>query len=405
MNRSPPIEMPRSGFLPNRSRHLLAKGFRPFFLVAALDAVLLVPMWLAVLHGRLVPSSYLPPSTWHAHEMIWGFVSAVVAGFLLTAVGNWTHRETASGRALAGLVLLWVAGRVGLLFAGVLPRGLPAAVDLAFLPTLALVLARPLIAAQNRRNFVMVAILAALFAANLVVHLEGLGLLPVGSARRATLASVDLIALLIIMISGRVFPLFTRNATGVATIRSVPWLDRACIAAGASLMIADAFTIPNGNVSAILAGVAGVAAAARSIHWGARHSLSDPLLWVLHAGHAWLVFALLLRGAAGVFGWPLGSVATHAFTVGAIGTLTIGMMSRVALGHTGRTLVAPKWMTAAFVAITLAALLRVLTPWFAPAHYLGGLISAGALWVTAFSIFLVAYAPMLCQPRIDGRPG
>jgi uncharacterized protein involved in response to NO len=393
------------GAAPDSSLPVLANGFRPFFLLAALYAVVLVPLWLAVLSGKLAPSTYLPPITWHAHEMTWGFVTAVVAGFLLTAVGNWTQRETATGAALAGLVLLWLAGRLAMLFAGVLPRGVPAAVDLAFLPVLAIVLARPLLAAQNRRNFVMLAILTALFAANLVVHLEGLTLLPSGSSRLASLLSVDLIVLLILLIGGRVFPMFTRNATGVVTIRNIPWLDRSCVAAMVGLLVVDVVTAQTGRLAAGVAGVVGLLAAARAAHWGARHSLREPLLWVLHAGYAWLVVGLLLRAMAGLLGVPVSSGATHALTVGAIGTLTLGMMARVALGHTGRMLVAPSSMTAAFVAITLAALARVLGPWLVPGQYLVGLVAAGIFWVLAFAVFLAAYSPMLCRPRVDGRPG
>jgi len=393
------------GAAPDTFLPVLAKGFRPFFLVAALYAIVMVPLWLAVLTGELAPGTYLQPSTWHAHEMTWGFVSAVVAGFLLTAVGNWTQRETATGAPLAALVVLWLAGRLAMLFAGALPWGVPAAVDLAFLPVLAVVLARPLIAAKNRRNIVMLAILAALFAANLVVHLDGLQLLPSGSARLANLLSVDLIVLLIMLIGGRVFPMFTRNGTGVQTIRCIPWLDWVCVATMAGLLVVDALTPQGGRPGAVVAGVVGLLAAARAVHWGARHSLRDPLLWVLHVGYGWVVIGLVLRGTAGVLGAPLGSVAIHALTVGAIGSLTLGMMARVALGHTGRMLVAPSSMTAAFVAITLAALARVLGPWLAPEQYVVALVAAGALWVLAFAVFLAVCAPMLCGPRVDGRPG
>jgi uncharacterized protein involved in response to NO len=337
--------------------------------------------------------------------MTWGFVVAVIAGFLLTAVGNWTQRETATGAPLAGLAMLWLAGRVAMLLAGVLPRALPAVLDLVFLPALAVVLARPLLASNNRRNFVMLGVLAALFAANLVVHLDGLGVLPPGSARYANLVSVDVIVLLIMVIGGRVFPMFTRNATGVASIRNIPWLDRASVIAMVALVLVDA-SMPNAvRLGAILAGLVGILAAVRAVHWGARHSWRDPLVWVLHAGYAWLVVGMLLRGSVGVLGWPSGPVATHALTVGAIGTLTLGMMARVSLGHTGRMLVAPGPMAAAFVAITLAALARVLVPWFAPEHYTVGLFAAGAFWVLAFAVFLLAYAKILWRPRMDGRPG
>jgi uncharacterized protein involved in response to NO len=384
---------------------VLAKGFRPFFLFAALYAVVMVPLWLAIVNGKAAPSNYLEPAMWHAHEMLWGFVGAVVAGFLLTAVGNWTQRETATGALLAGLVLLWFGGRMAMLFAGVLPRGVAAVVDLAFLPALAVVLARPLVLARNRRNFVMLAIVSALFVANLVVHLDGLGLLPPGSARHATLVSVDLVLLLILIIGGRVFPMFTRSATGVDTIRSIRWLDRMSVAAMAALLVVDALTPLGGRFSALLAGLVGLLAAARAVHWGGRHSLRQPLLWVLHAGYGWLVVGFLLRAAAGLLGAAPNSVATHALTVGGIGTLTLGMMARVALGHTGRLLVAPLGMTAAFVAMLLAALARVLVPWLAPELYTAGLVAAGVFWVLAFAIFVAAYGPMLCRPRVDGKVG
>jgi uncharacterized protein involved in response to NO len=396
-------EAPGQGAATGDPLPLLAKGFRPFFMLAAFYAVVMVPLWLAILNGKLAPSSYLQPVVWHAHEMIGGFVTAVIAGFLLTAVGNWTQRETATGAPLAALALLWCAGRLAMLFAGVLPWGVAAAVDLAFLPALGIVLARPLVAAQNRRNFVMLAIVGALFGANLVVHLEGLGLLPLGWARVASSFSVDLVVLLVLLIGGRVFPMFTRNATGVASIRNIPWLDRSCAVAMVGLLVADA--VAPHSVAPILAGVVGVLAAARAVHWGTRHSLRDPLVWVLHVGYGWLVVGLLLRCSSGVLGAPLASVAIHALTVGAIGTLTLGMMARVALGHTGRMLVAPSSMTAAFVAITLAALARVLGPWLVPEQYLVGLVAAGIFWVLAFTVFLTAYSPMLCRPRADGKPG
>jgi uncharacterized protein involved in response to NO len=384
---------------------VLAKGFRLFFLLAAVYAVTIVPLWLAMLSGWLAPHSPLAPGDWHAHEMIHGFALAVIAGFLLTAVGNWTSRETATGAALAALALVWCAGRLALLFSTALPRGVPAVADLAFVPLLAAILARPLLASGNRRNLVMLAVLLALGVTNAVVHLESAGWLGAGAARRANLVAVDVISLLILIIAGRVFPMFTRNATGVASIRSQPWLDRACIAAMALLCVVDALAAREGTLAKGLAGVVAVLAAARALHWGALHSRREPLLWILHAGYFWLVLALLLRGVGGWLGLPLDSVATHALTVGAIGSLTLGMMTRVSLGHTGRMLATPPAMTIAFVAMSFAALMRVLTPWLAPRLYREGLIVSGMLWTAGFAIFLVVFAPVLLAPRVDGKPG
>lgn len=341
---------------------------------------------------------------WHAHEMLSGFATAVIAGFLLTAVGNWTQRETATGGALGTLAALWLAGRAAIFFAGCLPRLAPALVDLAFLPALTFTLGRPLLASNNRRNFVMLAVLGALFASNLAAHLAALGVVDAGAARRGHLLAVDIIVLLIAIISGRVLPMFTRNATHVDEIRSLPWLDRASIATLVLVCLNDALAGPETRLAGVLAGAAGVLAAARARHWGARHTGRDALLWILHVGYGWLVLGLLLRSSGVALGHPFGAMATHALTAGAIGSLTLGMMARVALGHTGRMLAAPTPMTAAFVSITLAALARTLAPLF-PQHYLTAIVAAGVFWTLAFLVFLLTYLPILTQPRVDGRPG
>jgi uncharacterized protein involved in response to NO len=383
---------------------LAAKGFRPFFLLAALFAVAVVPLWLLVIVGLVRPNTYVDPTTWHAHEMVFGFVGAVIAGFLLTAIGNWTQRETLVGWPLVALSGVWVLGRAGMALAGSLPRGLPALLDLLFLPLLIAALARPLVAAKNRRNFVMLLVLAALFAANVVVHLDALGFLPLGSARRACLVGIDVVVLVVLIIAGRVFPMFTRNATGVTTIRSVPFLDVGAVAAMALLTVAGAFA-PDTRLTATLAGIAAVLAAARAMRWGGRHSVRHPMLWILHAGYVWLTLGLLLRAAAG-FGFAVpGSLATHALTVGAVGSISLGMMSRVALGHTGRPIVASRPVAWAFGALTLAAVARVLVPLFASGWYFVALLTAGTLWTIAFLVFLTAYLPILTGPRADGRPG
>ena len=388
----------------NASLALAGKGFRPFFLLAAAFAVAIVPLWLFVLQGSIRPSAYLDATSWHAHEMIFGFVVAVIAGFLLTAVGNWTQRETAVGRPLLALAALWLLGRLAMSASAAIPHGLVALADLAFLPVLAVVLGRPLVATRNRRNFVMLGVLGALFLANLAMHFEALGVLPAGSARLASRVCVDLVLVLITIVAGRIFPMFTRNATGQLSIRSHPSLDAAAIGALVALTVSDAFA-PGSRLSALIAGAAGLLAVCRAWHWGVRYSLKQPLLWVLHAGYAWLALGLLLRGLVGFQSSGFETLATHALTVGAIGTLCLGMMARVSLGHTGRLLVAPSSISVAFVAINIAAAVRVFVPLFAPGWYFGALVTAGVLWVTAFSAFLIAYTPMLLSPRVDGGAG
>lgn len=382
---------------------IAAKGFRPFFLAAALFAVAIVPSWLLVLYGVLPAQSYLAPATWHAHEMIFGFAVAVIAGFLLTAVGNWTQRETLTGAPLLALAGLWLFGRIAMVTAARLPQGAPAVIDLAFLPCLIVALARPLVATRNRRNFVMLGILAALFAANLVVHLEALGVLAAGSGRLACVAGVDVVLCVILIILGRVLPMFTRNATRVASIRSNVPLDVACVVAMLGLTVADGLSLPS-PVTRTLAGLTAVLAVARAWHWGAQYSLRQPLLWILHAGYAWLVLGLALRAAPPMNGLAH-SLALHALTVGAIGSLTLGMMARVALGHTGRLLEPAPAMTWSFAAIQLSAFARAVLPLVALSSYAAGLWIGGALWTLAFGIYAAVYLRVLTSPRVDGKPG
>lgn len=389
----------------SRSRHapLAAKGFRPFFLGAAAFAALILPVWLCTLAGVLSPGRYLDVVTWHAHEMIFGFAVAVIAGFLLTAVGNWTARETVVGRPLLFTAALWGAGRIAMALAGQLPRGVPALVDLAFLPLIAVLIARPMIAARKGRNLIMVAVLTALWLANLVIHLEALGVLA-GVRHRATIFAVDVLVLLTIVIAGRVLPMFTKNATGLASVRSLPSLDKAAISAMVACTVLAATSL-DARIQGVAAAVTAVLVACRAWQWGARHTARVPLLWILHVGHAWIVIGLGLRAAAAFTSVVPASAATHALTVGAVGALTLGMMSRVSLGHTGRLLASPRLVSASFALLTLAALVRVAAPIVDLGAYRASLFVAGTLWTVAFLLFLVVYAPILTSARVDGKPG
>ncbi len=382
---------------------LFAKGFRPFFLLAGVFAVALLPMWLAALFAGYDPGAYFGAMYWHAHEMVFGYSVAVIAGFLLTAVGNWTQRETAVGAPLLALSALWLAGRFAVLGATHLPHGLAAAVDLAFIPALAVALGRPLVAAKNRRNYIMLAALAVLWATNLATHLDALGVLP-GWRRRGALLAVDAVVFVILAMAGRVFPMFTRNATGVQTIRNIPALDKATLVAAALLCAAEG-AMPDSKVAAVLAGVTGLAAAARAIHWGAQHTRKVPLLWILHAGYAWTCLGLVLRAVSAFTPAVPSPVATHALTVGSIGGLTLGMMARVSLGHTGRPLTTSRAVTASFVCVTAAALVRVGAPLVSASLYRPSLMVAGVLWSLAFALYVAVYAPILAAPRADGKPG
>ncbi len=379
-----------------------AKGFRPFFLLAGAFAALILPLWLLALAGVVQLDAYLGAIYWHAHEMVFGFTAAVIAGFLLTAAGNWTGRETATGGSLIALVGLWLAGWVAFAAAAVLPRVVVACADLAFLPALALVVGRTLVAARNRRNYPVLGVVVALWLANLAIHLDTNRVIA-GWSWRATLAAIDVVTLLLLLLAGRIFPMFTRNATQVASIRNLPALDATTLVAMAALTAVDVAR-PDSPAAGWLAGATAALALIRSLPWGARYTARHPLLWILHAGHAWVVIGLGLRAASSVTGAVLLTAAVHALTVGAIGSTTLGMMARVALGHSGRPLVAPRPVALAFGALTTAAVLRVLGP-FALSAYPATIYASGVLWTLAFAAFTVRYAPILVRPRADGRPG
>ena len=378
---------------------LFALGFRPFFLAAGLYAVLLMALWLLVLQGRLDLGAS-SPLVWHGHEMLFGFTVAVIAGFLLTAAQNWTGIRTPSGPPLAMLFLLWLAGRLGFLVPGLPAEGV-ALVDLAFLPALALVLAWPIVKAKQLHNTPFPIMLLTLTAANALVHLEALGQAETASLGMH-LATYVVVAMMVIM-GGRVIPSFTDNKLHTRARRWKPIEILVPVATLGALIAA--LVAPYSLVTALLATVAAAVHAIRLAGWYTNKFWSVPLLWILHVGYAWIVlgFALLALSAAGVASAAVS--ALHAFTAGGIGVLTLGMMARVSLGHTGRLLESPPVMTLAFVAINLAALLRVALPPLFPGLYAQIMAASGLAWVAAFGLFVAVYAPMLLRPRVDGKPG
>lgn len=382
---------------------LFALGFRPFFLAAGLAAIVLIGAWVAVLRGFALPTTYDPvggPMGWHAHEMLFGYVAAVIAGFLLTSVRNWTGLPTPTGWKLAGLVGLWLAGRAAPLFPATIPASWTVALDLAFLPALAAILAVPLVRQGMARNLVFVPILLALAAANLLFHLQVLGVAATG--RTGELLAVDLIVLLIAIIGGRVLPFFVGRALPGAAPVSRPTLDALCL--GAIVALTALRLLGADETLRVVAGLAAALHAARLAGWHDSRIWSTPLLWVLYLGYAWLVIGFAMTALSGVAP-HLAPLALHAFTAGAMGSMTLGMMTRVSLGHTGRPLVASQATLLGFAAILLAGLARVLAPAVAPRLYHDLILVAGAAWIAAFLPFVTAFARILTQPRPDGRPG
>jgi uncharacterized protein involved in response to NO len=381
----------------------LALGFRPFFLGATLAAIGLIVLWLADYAGVFSVRTYYSVTNWHAHEMVFGYTAAVVAGFLLTAVRNWTSIDTPRGGPLAALLALWVAGRVTPFAPGVLPGWCIASLDIAFLPVLAASLAVPLLRRQQWRNLPFVPILLVLACANALVHLDVLGVMP-GHATIGLYLGVHLIVLLITVVGGRVIPFFTERALPGASPRvwrPVEWLSIGSVVALAVLGVVSFAP----ELTTTVAAVAALAHAVRLSGWSDRRLWCVPLLWILYVGYGWLVigFALQVLSAAAIVRPQL---ALHAFTTGAIGALTMGMMARVSLGHTGRSLQAVPSLVGAFVLVNMAALLRVIGAWWvADEWYVSLIVASGAAWVAAFTLFLAEYAPILMKQRADGRAG
>ncbi len=379
-----------------------ALGFRPFYAAAGLFAIVAVAAWLFVYRGSLAPGNYLDGVFWHGHEMVFGFAVAVMSGFLLTAVRNWTGLPTPTGYSLAALVLLWGTARV-LVVTG--PAMLAALVDVLFIPALMLAIAVPIFRSRNKRNYKVVLLLGLLAVSNVVYHMAFLGSFPSWLNHTAVIVAIELITVLYALVAGRVIPAFTRNAIPGSDPRHATWVE---VLAFGSLIILTAMTVASdwmlvpAMLSTTILVVAAVAHLFRLALWQPQVTLSNPLLWMMPASYSWLPAALFLRAfAPGIGDAPW----IHALTTGAISGLMLAMMMRSTLGHTGRQLVASRTDIGAFLVLQLAAMVRVVAEFVTPVLGVPLVNVSGALWVLAFAGFLLRYSPMLARPRIDGRPG
>jgi uncharacterized protein involved in response to NO len=381
-----------------RGPYILSAGFRPFFLLAALWAALAVPLWLAVFTGEGELPTRLLPTVWHVHEMVFGFAAATVAGFLLTAIPNWTGRMPLQGGPLAALVLLWVAGRIAVLASAAIGATAAACLDLAFPLAFLAVVAREILAGRNWRNLPMLGALTLLLAGNLLVHLEALGL-----AETASLGNRIGVATLLMLISfvgGRIIPSFTRNWLAKQRPESAApavfdAFDRAVLAT-TGIALVTWVAAPDGVAAPWLELAAGIALAIRLARWRGAATLREPLVWILHLGYAWLALGFVLLALShGVAALPP-TAALHALTAGAIGTMTLAVMTRATLGHSGRPLVAGPGTTTIYALVTMAAVLRLFVP-FAGGQTLAALGLAGAAWSGAFLLFAALYLPAFTQ--------
>jgi uncharacterized protein involved in response to NO len=385
-----------------RSPHafsLFNLGFRPFFLGGAISAVILILFWLHLLKTGNPINYYQSSSLWHSHEMIFGFTIAIIAGFLLTAVRNWTNVQTPFGWNLALLFSLWLIGRLVMFLPGV-PDWLIATIDLSFIPALAICLAIPIIQSRNFRNLIFIPILMAFFVANLMVHAE-LNQMTENTQAKGINLSLFLVILLITVIGGRVIPFFTERGVEGAQCTKFSWIEKLIIPATVAWLFLNLTDEKQFIAFSSLA--LALMHLCRSYGWFSRPVVSVPLVWILQFSYLFIPLGFTLYGLAG-FGYVSQSVAFHAFTVGAIGGMTLGMMARVSLGHTGRTLVINKIVFSAFCLILSAAVIRSGVN-LLPLEYLATIYLSGGLWVLAWLLFLSRYTSILIKPRKDGLFG
>jgi uncharacterized protein involved in response to NO len=374
---------------------LWALGFRPFYLLASVYAALSVPLWVAQYRGWIDAGGGMLV---HAHEMLFGFTLAVIAGFLFTAVRNWTARPTPTGRALMAIAGLWLAARIAVWT----PFPLVAAIANAAFPlAVAVGIGLPIFASGNRRNYFFVALLAGVALAALSFHLGSA--LAGASAAFGLRAMQDIVLFVLVVMGGRVIPMFTNNGVPGTDARRIAALEKLALASVLAVLALDLAGV-EGTIAAVVLAVAGVAHLARVALWQTAKTLRVPLVWALHAGYLWIPVHLLLRAASTLSLSPA-PLATHALTVGAIGGLVIAMITRTAKGHTGRPLIATRADTACYVLVLAAALLRVIGPLLVPDAYVGWVTLSAVAWSAAFGLYAITYWPVLSRARVDGKPG
>jgi len=383
---------------------ILRGGFRPFFLGGALWALVVVALWILALGGTVTLPTAFDSLAWHRHEMLFGYLGAVIAGFLLTAIPNWTGRLPINGGRLTALASLWLAGRLAVLSSIISGAMLAAVTDVAFPLTMAFVAGREVVKAKNR-NFPIVIAVGLFGVADALDHAEAAGwAVPPGLGWRLGFA---IVLILIALIGGRIIPSFTRN-----------WLAKRNVTAGLPAqpnrfdLVAMALTglslcawaaAPDAALVSALLIVAGLSQALRLARWSGHRTARDPLVLILHVSYAWLPIGLLLLGASH-FVWCIpASAAMHALSAGAMASMTLAVMTRATLGHTGRDLRADVWTQAIYLLVTAGAAVRVAAPSI-PFDYQRSIETAGTLWGGAFLLYVLAYGPKLIGPRPDGRP-
>ena len=376
---------------------IFSYGFRPFFLFAALFAALAMTFWIAALTLGLNIGGVYGALNWHAHEMLFGYASAALAGFMLTAIPNWTGRLPVSGMPLLALVVLWVVGRLAMAMPDFIGLSASLAIDAAFLPVLAFVAGREIVAGKNWKNLKILGALVALSVANIVFHVSAVVLADIALATRL---SVGIYIMLIALMGGRIIPSFTRNWLVKSGVKTLPApFDRFDTVSLALLLLAlvSWTASPDSWLTALAAAVAACAQAYRVVRWQGWRTIDEPILLILHVSYAFIPVGLLAI-AASALAWLSPPSALHLLTVGVIGNMTFAVMTRASLAHTGRVVSASASTSLAYLALLVAAVVRPFAEIIPDAYHLLLSISGGC-WIAAFGLFAVEYGPMLLAAR------
>jgi uncharacterized protein involved in response to NO len=377
-------------------------GFRPFFFGGAAWALIALTLWICSLIGGLSLPTALDPLIWHRHEMLFGFVGAIVGGFLLTAVPNWTGRLPIAGWPLGGLFGLWAAARLALLFSatiGIVPAAL---LDVGFFLVLGLLAAREVLEANNR-NIPIVGMILLFGTADAIDYLATGGILPWPDL--GWQLAIGIVVILISLIGGRIIPSFTRNWMAKRGIKkglpTQPGRFDLIVIGATALAVLAWLGGPSETPIGLVLVAAALLQAVRWLRWRGYRTYPDPLVFVLHVGYAWIPIGLALLGCS-LMGLVPRSAAIHALTAGAMATMILAVMTRASLGHTARELKANAATTTIYVLVTVGAVLRVVAA-LALVDYNFGIEIAGVAWAGAFALFLIAYAPVLWRPRIGEK--
>ena len=375
-------------------------AFRPFFLCGSVFSLCAILIWAGLFSGNLTINVFGGGLWWHTHEMLFGFVCAIIMGFLLTAVQNWTSQKSISHTPLFALVLLWLSARLALLSPSGLPTWLISFLDISFIPIATFFFIRPIIKVKLWRNLIFLPLLTALTIVNIAMHYS----VYTGNVSiifPASKIAVLLVAMIMTIMGGRVIPMFTANGTGTKKVNELKWLEKSAISSLLLVIIFNAglIELPN-TINALLFFITAIFHFIRVIRWRFWVTLRTHLVWSLHLSYAFIPTGLGLLGVSQLSDAISTSQAIHTITVGAIGLMILSMISRVSLGHTGRKIQTGKLMACAFLILFCAALIRILGQLFTD-DYIFIILCSAVLWALAYCIFVVVYTPILIRKRID----